>query len=146
MILIIFPIPQPVFRKVSVISSSIHSWLNLANVSDGRVKCSAIEPNPTNTRHVVFPKLESLGPIDNLLHVGIVHGQNDIGSESCRSRPSLGGSISVASRSLIWCHGVDFGQACYHRWMCTLVLIVWKRRRGDHNCQKPVKAKCVYGF
>jgi len=49
-------------------------------VGDGRMWSSAVEPDSLDASHVVLSKLVGLGAVDDLLHVGIIHGENHVGA------------------------------------------------------------------
>jgi hypothetical protein len=77
-LVIVFFVPQPIFRQRLITGVSRHGFVDRADVSYGGVGSGAVEPDALNACHVVLSKLVCLGAVDDLLHVGIVHGEDHV--------------------------------------------------------------------
>lgn len=78
-------VSRSVFLDRGIAGVSRPCWKNLADMGEGRVRRGAVEPDALDAGlQAVLAELVVFCPVDDLAHVGILHGKDYIGGQVLR--------------------------------------------------------------
>lgn len=90
-----FFVAQAILGDGLVAGVTSYGGRDLADVGDGGVRGGSVEPDSLDAFHIVLTELVSLGAVDDLLHVGVLHSKYHV----CVWRRHLSSSSRLVSGS-----------------------------------------------